>query len=150
VKKDKAINKALKNKFKPEFLNRIDAIINFKSLTKNDYMRIIDIELYKLNENLRNNDTEFKNLELKFDEKVKQYVYKNGIDSDFGARPLKRCIEKDIATPLANRLLEEESVDKDSVINVSFFRNKIKLDIEKRVDAPPFYVSKEYQEASVV
>jgi ATP-dependent Clp protease ATP-binding subunit ClpB len=58
-----------------------------------------------LNENLRTNDTEFKDLELEFDKKIKAHIFKHGIDEDFGARPLKRCIEKEISTPLAVRLL---------------------------------------------
>jgi ATP-dependent Clp protease ATP-binding subunit ClpA len=104
-KKTKAIDGAIKKKFKPEFLNRIDSVVHFRSLTKVDYTRIIDIELYKLNENLRTNDTEFKDLELEFDKKIKAHIFKHGIDEDFGARPLKRCIEKEISTPLAVRLL---------------------------------------------
>jgi ATP-dependent Clp protease ATP-binding subunit ClpA len=124
-KKEAALDKALKNKFKPEFLNRIDSIIHFKSLNKKDFMRIIDIELYKLNDNLRANDTDYKELWLEFDEKIKEFVYEKGIDSDYGARPLKRAIEREVATPLAKKLLAEDDVQKDITIKVSAKKGKV-------------------------
>ena len=127
-KKTKAIDKAIKKKFKPEFLNRIDSTVHFVSLTKNDYMRIIDIELYKLNENLRTNDTEFKNLKLNFDKKVKSYVFKHGIDENFGARPLKRCIEREISTLLAARLLRGD-IGSDASVDVTIRRGKVDFDV---------------------
>ena len=141
-KRGKAVEKALKNKFKPEFLNRIDSIIYFSSLLKKHYMRIIDIELYKLNDNLRSNDTEYKKLELKFDDKIKDFIYKEGIDEQYGARPLKRTIEKLVATPLAQKLLVD-NVDKDSVIDITVYRKKASFRINKKVDDAPFYMSNE-------
>jgi ATP-dependent Clp protease ATP-binding subunit ClpA len=143
-KKDIALNEALKKKFKPEFLNRIDAIINFRTLVKEDYMRIIDIELYKLNDNLKRNETEYKELVLKFDKSVKDYIYKNGIDENYGARPLKRCIEKDISTPLARKILAE-NVAPSSVISVKATKNeKIKFDVKSKEEAC-LYITDEYQ-----
>ena len=129
-KKQKAIDRAIKKKFKPEFLNRLDSIVHFKNLGKDHYMRIIDIELYKLNENLQTNDTEFKGLVLEFDKKVKSFVYKHGIDVDFGARPLKRCIEKEISTPLAARLLRGD-IDNDATVVVTTIRGKIDFKVKK-------------------
>lgn len=129
-KKDKALTSALKSKFKPEFLNRIDAIINFKSLNKEHYMRIIDIELYKLNENLRNNDTEYKGITLEFDDKVKNLIYDKGINEAYGARPLKRCIEQMISTPLAQRLLKEE-ISLNAVIRIGAEDDEVLFDIEE-------------------
>jgi ATP-dependent Clp protease ATP-binding subunit ClpA len=142
-KKSKALDKALKNKFRPEFLNRIDSVVHFRSLSKKDYMRIIDIELYKLNDNLKANDTEFKNLTLKFDERIRRFIYKVGIDEEKGARPLRRAIEKHIATPLAKKLLEDETKD-DSIITVSAYRGKVKLDIWPRTEEIPFYMTDYY------
>lgn len=127
-KKTKAIDGAIKKKFKPEFLNRIDSIVHFRSLVKADYVRIIDIELYKLNENLRTNDTEFKDLELEFDKKIKAHIFKHGIDEDFGARPLKRCIEKEIATPLAVRLLRGD-IDTNATVLVTMKNAKVDFNI---------------------
>lgn len=148
-KKDRALTNALKKKFKPEFLNRIDTTINFKTLKKIDYMRIIDIELYKLNDNLRINNTEYKNIELKFDNKVKKFIYKHGIDEDFGARPLKRYIEKNIGTPLANKLLKE-NIDMDSVINMSVRRNKVVMDAVQKIEEAPFYIAEDYQNNKIL
>ncbi len=142
-KKDAALTQALKKKFKPEFLNRIDAIINFKNLSKNNYMRIIDIELYKLNDNLKNNDTEYKNVVIKFDEKVRKFIYEKGIDEEYGARPLKRAIEKNISTPLAKKLLGVlDTVDVSVDITVN--KGKVVFKISKKVEDPPFYISEEY------
>jgi ATP-dependent Clp protease ATP-binding subunit ClpC len=129
-KKDKALKAALKSKFKPEFLNRIDSIISFKSLNKENYMRIIDIELYKLNENLRNNDTEYKTLTLEFDKRIRNLIFKEGIDEDFGARPLKRCIETMVSTPLAQKLLKED-IEPKSVVKISAYKGKASFKIEK-------------------
>ena len=126
--KNEAIKKALKSKFKPEFLNRIDNTINFKDLTKKDYLKISEIELYKLNNYLKNNNTNYKNLIIDFDSNVKDFIYKNGVDKKFGARPIKRYIEKNIATPIARKILNE-SIDENSIINVSVNRNKVNFTV---------------------
>jgi len=144
-KRDSVISKALKNKFKPEFLNRLDNIIYFKSLVKKDYMKIIDIELYKLNDNLKNNDTDYKDVELKFDDKIKEFIYKKGIDEQYGARPLKRTIEKTISTPLAQKLLSEDI--RDVNIYVGLDKEKVIFNIEQKIDDAPFYMSDQYKEA---
>jgi len=143
-KKDKALDEALKRKFKPEFLNRIDNIVNFKTLKKSDYMRIIDIELYKLNDNLKSNDTDYKSVSMDFAKSIKKMVYDKGIDEEYGARPLKRCIEREVATPLAKFLLSQDSVDK-SIVKASINRGKIKFELEKKVDEPPLYMTEGYQ-----
>jgi len=146
-KKEGALDKALKKKFKPEFLNRIDSIVHFNTLDKRDYMRIIDLELYKLNDNLKSNDTEFKDLTLKFDDKVKNLIYTKGIDEKFGARPLKREIEKLISTPLAKKLLTD-NVGVDSVIEVSAYRKKAVFVVAEKVEELPFYMTNEYQKVA--
>ena len=139
-KKDVALNEALKKKFKPEFLNRIDAVVNFKTLTKEDYMKIIDIELYKLNDNLKHNDTDYKDLVLEFADSIKNFVYKNGIDEKYGARPLKRCIEREIATPLARKILKE-NISGDSIVEIKSVRGKVKFSARNAVENPPFYLA---------
>jgi ATPases with chaperone activity, ATP-binding subunit len=111
-------------------LNRIDSIVHFSSLSKQDYRRIIDIELYKLNENLRTNDTEFKDLTLEFDKKIKSHIFKHGIDEDFGARPLKRCIEKEVSTPLAVRLLRGD-IDINATVLVTMRQARADFDVIK-------------------
>lgn len=146
-KKDRALKDALKKKFKPEFLNRIDAIVNFRTLNKDDYMKIIDIELYKLNDNLKHNETDYKNLKIEFDKTVKNFIYEYGINEEFGARPLKRCIEREIATPLAREILNMDDIDCDhTTITVKAYRGKIKFDFECTVEEKPFYLDEEGEE----
>lgn len=143
-KKDVALNEALKRKFKPEFLNRIDAVVNFKTLVKKDYMKIIDIELYKLNDNLRRNNTDYKELFLRFNKTVKNFIYRKGIDEKYGARPLKRCIEKEIATLLARKILKED-ISGDSMIEIFAKRNKVSFEVTSKIEDVPFYMEEQAQ-----
>jgi ATP-dependent Clp protease ATP-binding subunit ClpC len=139
-KKDVALKEALKKKFKPEFLNRIDAVVNFRTLSKKDYMKIIDIELFKLNDNLKHNDTDYKGLSLAFEKSVSNYIYKHGINEEYGARPLKRCIENEIATPLARKILKED-LSFEAMVNVSFKKGRVDFKVEKKVEEVPFYLT---------
>jgi len=132
-KKEKAIEKALKSKFKPEFLNRLDEIVYFNDLTEEDYLKIIEIELYKLNDNLQRNNTKYKTLELIFDDKIKHFIYDKGVNKEYGARPLKRAIEKYISTPLALKLLKDK-VKPESIVNISLLDSKPTFDIIQEVD----------------
>ena len=147
-KKNLALKEALKKKFKPEFLNRIDAIVNFRNLVKKDYMTIIHNELYKLNDNLKTNDSDFKELELRFNKKIKEYIYKRGVNEAYGARPLKRCIEKEISTPLARKLLSGE-VKENSTVLVTAYRGKVVFEEKDKVYNPPFYVTNAYHDLIV-
>lgn len=133
TKKNKAIEKAIKKKFKPEFINRIDSVIYFNNLSKEDYMKIIDLELEKLNRNLKENNTDFKDISLKFDNSVRNLIYKKGIDENYGARPLKRCIEREVSDPLAMQLLSDEVVKK-GIIGVKSYRGKITIEWEELID----------------
>jgi ATP-dependent Clp protease ATP-binding subunit ClpA len=142
-KKEKAIEGALKKKFKPEFINRIDEIIYFNDLKKEDFNRIIDIELYKLNDNLQANDTEYKNLTLDFDGKVKELIFSQGINEEYGARPLKRAIEKIVSAPLAIKLLSEK-IDSEAVIKVSAKKEKATFGVKVKVVEPPFYLDADH------
>ena len=139
-RKKAALDEAIKKKFKPEFINRMDAIIHFNTLQKEDYMRIIDIELYKLNDNLQTNDTEYKDIKLKFDKRLKNLVYKDGIDEEFGARPLKRCIETSISTPLAVCLLKETAKLVEAV-RVTSKKSEVLFEIIRKTEEAPFYLT---------
>lgn len=136
-----AIKEALKKKFKPEFLNRITSIINFNSLNKKSYLNIIKLELNKLRKNLKLNNTGYSNLKLKFDGSLYNFIYDKGVDEKFGARPLKRTIEKEISTPLARKLLNE-NVDGYSKVNIYIKDDELKIDIEQdsKIVDPPFYM----------
>jgi len=137
-----AIAQALKKKFKPEFLNRITSIINFNGLTKENYLSIIKLELDKLRRNLKINNTSYSTLRLKFDESLHDFIYSKGVDEKFGARPLKRTIEREISTPLARKLLNED-VDDYSKVKIYVKDDELKIDIDQdsKVVDPPFYMT---------
>ena len=141
-KKNIALNVALKKKFKPEFLNRLDSIICFRDLNKQDYMRIIDIELYKLMDNLKSNDTDYKDIQLSFDKKIKNFIYKHGVDPKFGARPIKRAIEKYISTEIANKVLEN-TLPSDTILNVSVVSGKINVSEKEQLIKDKTLLSKD-------
>ncbi len=97
------IEKALKKAFAPEFLNRIDDIIIFNALEKEDIKKIIDIELAKLDQRLAHLD-----YKIELSEAAKNFIAEKGWDKDFGARPLKRAIQKHIEDLLAEMLVNKE------------------------------------------
>lgn len=105
------IENALKKTFAPEFLNRIDDIIIFNSLEKEDILKIIDIELDKLYKRL--NDLGY---ELELSEEAKKFIAEKGFDKDFGARPLKRAIQKYIEDPMAEEIINSVISEGDKLL----------------------------------
>ncbi|MFX1253208.1 MAG: ATP-dependent chaperone ClpB [Promethearchaeota archaeon] len=101
----------LKQAFRPEFLNRIDDIVVFKFLNKEHVKYIVDIQIKYLNRNL-----EEKKLKVSLTEKVKQIIADEGFDPDYGARPLKRIIQKKIQDPLALAILKGQFKEGDKII----------------------------------
>jgi ATP-dependent Clp protease ATP-binding subunit ClpB len=95
------VRDALRAHFKPEFLNRIDDIVIFKSLGKEEISKIIEIQL----ENLRKHLADRK-ITLELTPSARETLFNEGYDPSFGARPLKRAIQKLLADPLALKLLE--------------------------------------------
>jgi ATP-dependent Clp protease ATP-binding subunit ClpC len=91
----------VKKLFSPEFLNRIDEIIVFKKLNKEDMKQIIDILITEVEERLHE-----KNMKLELDESSKELLVETGFDAEFGARPLKRTIRKLIEDPLSEEILK--------------------------------------------
>jgi len=94
------VEDAMKKLFNPEFLNRIDDTIVFSKLTKEDIMQIIEIELKGLFKNLEENK-----LDLILDTSAKEFIVDKGFDEKYGARPLKRAIQKYVEDPLAEEIL---------------------------------------------
>jgi ATP-dependent Clp protease ATP-binding subunit ClpB len=105
------LSELLKNTIRPEFLNRIDEIILFKPLMKNELFRIIDIQLQQLGGILLQ-----KGIGLEVKEEVKEFLLQTGYDVTFGARPLKRTIQKFIVNPLSTELLMGKFADGDKII----------------------------------
>ena len=95
------VGRILKQSFRPEFLNRLDEIIMFKPLTRENIGGIVDIQLDRLKARLKE-----ENLVLEVTQKAKDYIAENGYDNVFGARPLKRFIQKYAETPIARRIIE--------------------------------------------
>ena len=93
----------LKRHFRPEFLNRVDDVIIFQSLTEDELGRIVDIQIGRLEKRLA-----LQNLTLEVDAAAKKLLAKDGYDPQFGARPLKRAIQEHVLNPLSTRLLEGE------------------------------------------
>lgn len=144
-KRENAIKNSLKKRFKPEFLNRITCMVNFNSLTKKDYLKIIKLELEKLKRNLKLNRTEYSQLNITFDKSLYNYIYATGIDEKFGARPLKRVIEQKISTPLAKKLLKENIDCSNSTVKIFVKKGELVIDIKDdlkdvKIDKPPFYM----------
>jgi len=94
------IMEALKGKFRPEFLNRIDEIIVFNYLSKLDIKKIVDLELEKVQKRL-----EDKEIKIKFTSAIKNFLAEEGFNPDLGARPLKRVIQKRILDPLSLKIV---------------------------------------------
>ncbi|MBI4848918.1 MAG: ATP-dependent chaperone ClpB [Nitrospirae bacterium] len=97
----KGVMEELKKFFKPEFLNRVDEIIIFHALTKELLMNIVDIQIERMKKYLRD-----KNVNIVLTGKAKAYLAEIGYDQVYGARPLKRAIQKEVLTPLATKLLD--------------------------------------------
>jgi len=104
------VMEALKASFKPEFLNRVDDIIIFHRLTRDEIKKIVDIQTEILKKRLA-----ARNISVSLTEKAKEYLVKKGFDPIYGARPLKRVIQKDIQDVLALKILNGEFKEGDSI-----------------------------------
>jgi ATP-dependent Clp protease ATP-binding subunit ClpB len=102
----------LKKSIKPEFLNRIDEIIMFQPLTREEVRRIVELQLKNIQKTL-----EKSSVKLKVTKKAVDYIATVGYDPQFGARPIKRVIQKNLLNELSKMILEEK-VDKNSIIVV--------------------------------
>ena len=105
------IEKALKKSFAPEFLNRIDDIIYFNSLQREDIHKIIDIELKDLFKRIRT-----MGYDITIDDSAKDFLLKKGWDSQFGARPLKRAIQRYIEDDLAEEIIKADILSGDKIL----------------------------------
>jgi ATP-dependent Clp protease ATP-binding subunit ClpB len=101
----------LRSTFRPEFLNRIDDIITFRSLTINDIDNIIDIQIDLIQRRLKE-----RKLTLELTENAKNYIAKAGYSPAYGARPLKRALQKMILDNLAMKILEGTFAEGDHII----------------------------------
>jgi ATP-dependent Clp protease ATP-binding subunit ClpC len=118
------IENALKKAFAPEFLNRIDDVVVFNNLEKEDIDRIIDIELAKLLERISE-----LGYSLKLSKKAKRFIADKGFDKEYGARPLKRAIQKYIEDALAEEIIKS-NVHEGDTITLDVGKDDSKLDVK--------------------
>ena len=115
------IESALKDIFRPEFLNRVDEIISFDSLTKEQLLQIVDL-LLKNTQNALDN----KNIKLEVSEEAKKYILEKGTDLKYGARPLRRAIQKYIEDEISEMILKGE-IEQYQTVEVSLEDDKLQF-----------------------
>ena len=118
VIKEEVLQKELKNHFPPEFLNRLDDVVIFKSLDKKDIAKIVELEIGKLKERVLEIG-----YELQINRTAKDFLIEQGYDEDYGARPLNRAIQKYVEDPVSEEILKG-NVDEGQTIKVSFSKSK--------------------------
>jgi len=107
----KNLNESLKRAFRPEFINRLDATVIFRSLNKEDIQQIVSLELNKVAERLTEHE-----LTLTAAPEALSALAELGFDPDFGARPLRRVIQQKVEDPLSDRVLSGEFIHGDSIL----------------------------------
>ena len=115
----------VKKTFKPEFLNRVDDVIVFRSLNKGDLEHIVEIEIKEVMDRLKE-----KNITIQIDKSAKEFLIEKGFDKVFGARPLKRTIQRYMENPLAEELIAGTFTD-GNIIKVTREKGKEELKFEK-------------------
>ncbi|MFQ6617853.1 MAG: ATP-dependent Clp protease ATP-binding subunit, partial [Fidelibacterota bacterium] len=111
----------VKRIFNPEFLNRIDEIIVFRSLEKKDILKIIDISMEEVREKVKD-----RGINIELTQSAREYIAEKGYDIEFGARPLKRAIQANIEDPLAEKIINGEFPDGSNIL-VSYKDNQLKF-----------------------
>ena len=125
AKMESIVHKELKSKFTPEFLNRLDEIVLFDQLTDENMLEIVDIELDQVKERMFEQD-----IRLKFTKTAKEFLVREGYDAAYGARPLKRAIQKYVEDILADGILDETIVPGDKVYSISHKKGSEKLSVK--------------------
>ncbi|MCK0162063.1 ATP-dependent Clp protease ATP-binding subunit [Allomuricauda sp. F6463D] len=126
------IENALKKAFAPEFLNRIDDVVVFNALEREDIHKIIDIELNKLYQRIK--DIGY---DLNLSDKAKDYIADKGFDKQYGARPLKRAIQKYIEDALAEEIVNSKLEEGDSIfMDLDEKKEELTIKIKKAEKSP--------------
>ncbi|HOM34336.1 MAG TPA: ATP-dependent chaperone ClpB [Clostridia bacterium] len=120
----KMVDTLLKQKFRPEFLNRLDEIVLYKPLSEKEIMSIVDLMIEDLARRVEN-----KRLGLKVSKRAKEYIVDQGFDSIYGARPLKRYIQSHVETLIAKMILAHD-LEPDTVLYVDYDGDKLTVDTE--------------------
>jgi len=120
------IEKSLKETFRPEFLNRIDEVIIFSPLSLEQMYDIVNLQMNEIQQRLAEHG-----LEVELSEKARKWLANEGFDPNFGARPLKRTLQKFVESPLSIKLLSGEFKDHDKVM-VNLNEEKQELEFKKK------------------
>ena len=104
------VEKLLKQSFRPEFLNRLDEIVFYKPLTQNEIGKILELLIVDLNKRLENQE-----ISIELTKSAKEYLIKNGYDPVYGARPLKRFVQKKLETLIAREIIKQTILPKQKV-----------------------------------
>jgi ATP-dependent Clp protease ATP-binding subunit ClpC len=127
------LKKELSKFFAPEFLNRIDDVIVFNSLKKDDINKIVKLELDKLINRLRN-----MKYNVTYEDSVIEYISKVGFDEQYGARPIKRAIQDKIEDLISEKILTSEvTEEKDYMLFVKDTGDDQTIEIEERIKPEP-------------
>lgn len=118
---EKKVLDLIHSSFKSEFINRVDEIVLFDSLSEKLLEKIVDVQLEKVKDRLAN-----KNIKLEFTSALKKYLAKEGYDVNFGARPLKRVIQKQILDPLALEMIKGKVLEGEKV-KVDYKNGKVNI-----------------------
>ncbi|MBR3133658.1 MAG: ATP-dependent chaperone ClpB [Clostridia bacterium] len=111
----------LKQSFRPEFLNRLDEIVFYKPLAKSEISKILDLLIEDLQKRL-----DEKQIKISLTDKAKEYLIDNGYDSVYGARPLKRFVQKKLETLIARRILEQR-INKGDSVSVDLVNGELEI-----------------------
>ena len=121
------IQNALKKAFAPEFLNRVDDVVVFNALDRKEIHKIIDIELHKLFNRIKD-----LGYDLKLSDKAKDFISEKGFDKEYGARPLKRAIQKYIEDALAEEIITAKIAEGDSIfMDIEEGHEELSITIQK-------------------
>ena len=121
--------KELKKHFKPEFLNRIDEIISFNTLSQEDIAQIVSGQMKEVALRLKEKD-----VHLKWDQKAVAFLTRRGFDPDYGARPLKRALQRELLNPLAQQIISRKIKEGDTVQATA---NDLNMEIKKKQTSGP-------------
>lgn len=123
----KNLTEALHEIFRPEFINRVDETIVFRSLTKQEINAIVDLELGKLRLRLNSH-----NLDLDISDSAKSFLANEGYDPEYGARPLRRVIQRHVEDPLSDMLLASPVQAGLVIIDLNTDKDEIKIDVDQK------------------
>jgi len=126
---EQRIQKILKDAFRPEFLNRLDEIVIFTGLTKEDIEKIIEKLLQKTQKLLKAQD-----ITIEVDKKAKAYLLEHGYNEEYGARPLRRLIQKEVENILSSKIISGE-LDKGDTVSISAGADKLAIYVKANVRA---------------